>query len=138
MYFNKIEFKQEGIGSYVVDGVKENNSYYILMSETILRMDMCEDTPKVIWKKKTKCESRDSLILLQDKAIFDICEGNKNKLEAVDKETGEHLWCYEAGKRFRAAGNEKYIFLSLLFADEIHIIQSSDGALLQTMRVEDI
>ena len=138
MYFNKIEFKQEGIRRYVVDGVKENNSYYILMSETILRMDLYEDTPKVIWKKKMKCESRDSLTLLQDKVIFDICEGGKNKLEAVDKETGEHLWCYEAGERFRAASDEKYIFLSPLFTDEIHIIKSSDGALLQKIRVEDI
>lgn len=41
MYFNKIEFKQEGIKGYVVDGVKENNSYYIYLSETILRIEMC-------------------------------------------------------------------------------------------------
>lgn len=138
MYFNRKKFERKSIEGYVIDGVKDDNNYYIFMSKTILCMDMCGDTPNIVWKRKISSDNPRNLILLKDKVIFDSGESYKNILEAADKETGERLWCYPGGEGILAAGNEKYLFLSPLRTDEIHIIKSSNGELQQKIKVQGI
>lgn len=115
MYFNKIEFKPEGINGYVVDGVKENNSYYIYLSETILRIDMCGDTPNIVWKKYFNSGIPKNFILLQDKLIFDSSESNKSILEAVDNISTEKERNMEKGfVLIPGAGMSDWIWTRLL------------------------